>query len=104
LEWAYAWDHQEFIKIMETEFSVKLIHLGVGLGDIYAFKHILPDLKKKYQTVIIGCCCPAVFEAENVKLIPYEAAKNSSGDNVYDWMAERNWKGSIVEAYRGMYL
>lgn len=105
LEWAYAFDHQEFMKIMENEFGIKLIHLGVGIGDNFAFKHILPELKKKYDTVIIGTCYEEVFAGEEgIMIIPYSEAKRSSDDNVYDWMAEHNWKGSLIDAYRKMYL
>ena len=104
LEWAYEWDHREFMQIMEREFGVKLIHLGVGLGDNYAFKHILPELKRRYQTVILGSCYPEVFDGEDVKIIPYDEAKKCNQDNVYDWMAERFWKGSLIDAYREMYL
>jgi hypothetical protein len=92
------------MRVMEQEWGVKLIHLGVGLGDNFVFKHILPDLKKKYQLVILGSCYPEVFEGERgIKIIPYDKAKESSSDNVYDWMAERNWKGHILDAFREMY-
>jgi SAM-dependent methyltransferase len=104
LEWGYAWDQVEFLKVMEQEWGIKLIHLGVGLGDCFAFKHILPDLQRKYRHVILGSCYPEVFQDDRVTLIPYEAAKANSTDNVYDWMAERNWSGHIIEAFRAMYL
>lgn len=104
LEWAYKWDNAEFVKIMEQEFGIKLIHLGVGIGDNYAFKNILKELTNKYEKVIIGTCYPQVFEGENVKIIPYEEAKRHNQDNIYQWMSENNWKGHITEAYRKLYL
>lgn len=103
-KWAYAFDHREFMEIMEKEFSVKLIHLGVGLGDCLAFRNILPELKQKYETVVIGSIYPEVFENDDVVLIPYEKAKEQSKENVYDEMSQWNWRGHIVEAYRKMYL
>lgn len=103
-EWAYAWDHAEFMRILEDEWGVKLIHLGVGLGDHFAFRNILPDLVAKYDRVVIGACHPDVFENDPVTLIPYDAARAQTGENVYDFMAERNWTGTLADAYREMYL
>ena len=104
LEWAYAWDHAEFMQILEHEWGIKLIHLGVGLGDNFAFLNILPELLKKYERVIIGSCYPEVFDGQPVTLIPYDKAKEASKENVYDWMSERSWTGHIVDAFRAMYL
>ncbi len=102
-KWAYELDHKEFMEIMEKEWGIKLIHLGVGLGDNLVFLNILPELKKKYKMVILGSCYPEVFEGQGVKIIPYDAAKASSDENIYNWMAERNWQGHILDAYRRMY-
>ena len=103
-EWAYAWDHAEFMRIMEDEWGTKLVHLGVGIGDNFAFLNILPELKACYERVIIGSCHPEIFKDSDVTLIPYDVARQSAKENVYNWMAEHNWKGSIVDAYREMYL
>jgi hypothetical protein len=102
-KWAYAWDHKEFMDIFENEWGIKLVHLGVGLGDNYAFKRILPAMKKKYRHIILGTCYPEVFEGTGVQLIPYEQAKINSEENVYDFMAQRNWNKSMSAAYAAMY-
>ena len=102
--WAYAWDRKEFVDILENEWNIKLIYLGVGLGDNYAFKNIIPELKKKYKVVIIGTIYPEVFADTGIKTVPHEQIIAYTNENVYDWMAHRHWSGSIVDAYRGMYL
>lgn len=104
LEWAYAWDHNEFMRVMEHEFGVKLIHLGVGLGDCLAFKNVLPQIKAKFKTVVLGSVYPEVFEDDpDLVIIPYDKARESSSDNVYDFMAERKWRGHLIDAFREMY-
>ncbi len=104
LQWAYAWDQAEFLRVMEQEFGIKLIHLGVGLGDNFAFLHILPELQQKYRRVVLGSVYPDVFDDAGVTLIPYDKAKENTKDNVYDWMSEHNWTGHITDAFREMYL
>jgi len=101
--WAYAWDEAEFLKLLETEWKIKLIHLGTGLGDNLAFRHLVPDLKAKYEHVIIGSCYPDVFEDDDVVIVPYTQARQHAQENVYDWMAERRWTGPLTDAFREMY-
>jgi SAM-dependent methyltransferase len=104
-KWAYAYDHKEFMRLMAEEFRVRLIHLGTGMGDVLAFKNILPDLRNHYDLLVIGTVFPQVFEdEEKVHLIPYEKALGFSDENVYNWMADRKWTGHIIDAYREMYL
>ena len=103
-EWTYAWDRREFKEMLERDWKIKLIYLGVGLGDNLAFKNILPDLKKKYKKIVIGTTYPEVFEDCDVKTIHCSKMIPYSHENVYDFMGMTNWKKSIVEAYREMYL
>lgn len=88
--------------------SNKVIVINGGIGDHYALKHIVPDLKKKYQDLTIACAYPEVFEDDEVKLISIAEAELMFGNldtfNVYKFMAENNWKESIVEAFKQMYL
>ena len=102
--WAYAFDHKEFMRLLAEEFKIKLIHLGTGLGDVLAFKHILPELRKHYDLLIIGTVFPEVFEGEaSVHIIPYDKVVAFADENVYNWMANCNWRGHIIDAYREMY-
>lgn len=102
--WAYAWDQVEFIKLMENEWKIKLISIGSGLGDCLALKNIIPDLKKKYELIIIGSCYEEVFnDIPLVASISYSATKPVRDDHVYKWMSEQNWKGTLVGAFGAMF-
>jgi glycosyltransferase involved in cell wall biosynthesis len=102
-KWAYELDHREFMRMAEEEWGIKVIHLGAGLGDCLMFKHIIPELLAKYRTVVVGSCYNQALEGTGAKLVPYECVKQFASDNVYDWASERQWKGSLIEAFREMY-
>jgi hypothetical protein len=88
----------------------KLIVLDCGLGDHYAFKIILPEIKEKYKDykLAISCCYPEVFEGENVRIIGIYETKIMYGNldkyNVYRYCIDRNWNKSLVDAFREMYV
>lgn len=87
----------------------KLIHLDNGRGDHYAFKHILPEIREKFNDhkIIISCCYADVFfDDEDVELIDLQSGKFLGGEkyNAYKFMAENNWKSHISEAFRQLYL
>jgi len=113
-----AFDHDEQVflsKLKEWGIKLKynkLVVLDCGLGDHLVFSKIIPEIKKKYpnQKLIIACCFPEVFEDEddNVILISIADAISHCGDissfNIYKWMWDRNWKKSLEDAFRGLYL
>lgn len=81
--------------------------LDSGLGDHFDFLSILPEIKAKHKNIILATCYPDVFKDEGVTQISIaEAAArlgNIENHNVYKFMAERNWKSSIKDAYRKLY-
>ena len=100
----FFYDHDEAIFAQHMErWGIKLVALTGGLGDNFAFLNILPGLKRRYKTVIIGTANPEVFSGQGVKLIPMPDAVRWCKDNVYGWMASNEWKSSIVEAFAKMY-
>jgi len=111
---SFFWEHDERIfKNKLIEYGIypqinKLIVLDSGLGDHYAFKMILPELKKKYKNITLAVCYPSVFEDDTVKLISIAEAQNMEKDinkyNVYKFMMENNWKKTLSEAYLAMFL
>ena len=106
LKWGYAWDQAEFIKILEQEFGIKLIEIGVGLGDNYAFLQVLPDIIAKHPVVIIATCYPEVYEefTNQIEVVPFQMAGTVvNNSNIYDWMSERHWTGSLADAFRQVY-
>lgn len=102
-KWAYAWDNIEFIHIMEREWGIKCIALRGGIGDNFALLNIIPELKEKYPKLIIATCHPEVYQDCNIKTMPWREDLTDELD-LYAWMTEHNWTGTIVEALRKMYL
>ena len=92
--------------------KIKPIVLDNGIGDHWAFKHILEEIKEKFHDhkIVIACCYNDVFhDEEDVELISIREARQWLGNNVenfniYRWCGERNWNKSLVEGFRGMYL
>lgn len=113
------WDYDEkvFRGIMEKEWGIidipeKFIALDNGLGDHWAFKSAFSAIRVKFPNhkFLIACCYPQVFlDEKDVIISSIFDATYVAGDtamqqrNVYKWMAEHNWKESIVEAYKVMY-
>jgi FkbM family methyltransferase len=103
--WAYAWDQAEFLKLAEQEWSLKLISTGGGFGDCFALKSLLPEFFERYEQVIVGSCYPQVFEGEErVTAVRFEATRDVKNDDIYSYMAEHNWKGTLIEALRELHL
>ena len=83
-----------------------LVVLDSGIGDHIVFKSILPELKEKYGKITIACCYPFVFDQDE-DIISIGQAKNIidiDNHNIYKFMAENNWTGSMQDAYRKLYL
>lgn len=107
------WHHDEeifqgYLKKWNLEKSSKLIVLDCGLGDHFAFKHIVEDCKKKYGKLTIAACFPDVFfDIENLDLISIAEAKlmGSIDDyNIYRKMIEWDFKDNLVAAFKKLYL
>lgn len=115
-EFFYQHDEGVFMKKME-EYGVKfrdskLIVLDCGLGDHYAFKMMLPELKRKHRDadIVLSVCYPEVFEDEGLELISIADAKLMLADedfqkhNIYRYMIDQGWTGRLVDAYRKFLL
>lgn len=94
-----------------TPSSSKLIILDSGLGDHYAFKPILPELRERYKgkEIQLAVCYPEVFADEpGIKLLSIHEGKtmdpNGDAHSVYKWMWDHNHRSSLTEAYRKMWL
>lgn len=89
--------------------SSKMVVLDCGIGDHWAFKNILPEMKKKYSSITIAACFPDVFWDEpDIKLISIADAKNIYGDitpfQVYKLLWDTKEKIHLIEGFRRMYL
>jgi glycosyltransferase involved in cell wall biosynthesis len=111
------WEHDEKIfqgyldlwGIGQKGKNGKMVILDSGLGDHYAFKNILPELRAKHENITIACCFPEVFHDEpSLKLISIAEAKLMYGNidayNIYHFMGSNNWKQSLVKAFRQLYI
>ena len=109
----WMWEHDE--KIFARKLSewgvkprnIKLCVLDSGLGDHLCFKAILPELKAKYNDLVLAVCYTEVFKGDDVTLISIAEANmlgNHSEQNIYKKMWDWNWTGSLEDAYRRMYL
>lgn len=83
--------------------------LDNGLGDHYMFKTILPSLLLHYASkkTILACCYPEVFKGFEIPIISIAQARtmfDCSRYDVYKWMIDHNWKGTVIDAYRKLYL
>jgi hypothetical protein len=118
------WDHdskifenklKEWNTISTTNNNIKLIVLDCGMGDHIMFKMILPEVKEKYKDkkLVIGVCYPEIFEDDtDIKLISITESKeecckinkNMDNFNIYKFCVDKNWKRSMVDAFRKLYL
>lgn len=109
-------DHDE--KIFNAHLNIwnvnvddkKIVVLDCGLGDTYAFKNIMPKLRKKHNKLTLAVCFPDIFfdEEPGLELISIADAINMFGDigqfNIYKWMDKNNWDKSLTEAFEKLYL
>lgn len=91
-----------------SEDETKMVVLDCGIGDHWAFKNILPELKKKHKDITIAACFPDVFWDEDVKLISIADAINIYGDitpfQVYKLLWDTNEKIHLIDGFKKMYL
>jgi hypothetical protein len=82
----------------------KIIVLDCGLGDHFAFKSVLPEIKEanKDKDLVLAVCYPDIFKDETT--ISIAEAKQLLGSrfddaNFYKWMWDHDWKKSLPEAF-----
>lgn len=109
------YDHDEVIfnqlrKSWDQEgLDRKVIVLDNGIGDHYAFMHILDDLLKKHDHVTIAACYPDIFKdyKDKIELISIAEAKLMYGSldkfNIYMLMDANKHRGTLVEAFKKLY-
>jgi hypothetical protein len=94
----YEHDEQIFRNIVGLS-DRTIVVLNCGLGDHIVFNHILGDIP---NPVVFGCY-PEVIPCRSIA-----EAQAMFGDldqwNIYKKMCDWNWKGSLEDAYRKMYL
>lgn len=109
----YDHDEEIFKNVLKSwnfkeESGQKIVVLDNGIGDHYAFLHIVPKLITKYRKLTIAACYPDVFfEYPDISLISIAEANLLLGDtskyNIYTWMNDHKHKGNLVDAFNLMY-
>lgn len=113
---AELFEHDEriFRTYMENKWKIKTknlmpIPLDSGIGDHFAFRLALPEIKKKNKDkqIIIGASYPEVFEGEEGIVVTSLAEVGQmikiEDCNIYGWMDRVNWKDSLARAYKTFY-
>lgn len=108
------WEHDEkifngYMALWGITDSEKMVVLDCGIGDHWAFKNILPELRKKHDKITVAACFPDVFWDEpDLKLISIADAKNMYGNidafQVYKLLWDSKEKMHLIEAFRKLYL
>jgi hypothetical protein len=86
-------------------FQPKPIVLDCGKGDHVIVKSLLPELKRKYKKLILATCYPDVFEGEEQISIADARMRFGNLDrfNVYRFLIDEHWTGSLQSAYRRLF-
>jgi hypothetical protein len=78
-----------------------------GLGDSVVILSLIPRLKEKYGDLIVYAAHPHVFEEAGVELGTIDDAidrfPNFNELNIYRWCNEKQWQGSLQDAYAEMF-
>lgn len=91
------------------------VYLNNGIGDHFAFKHILNDIIVRYGHVTIGCCYNDVFfdidktEISLISLADMDKifkiyGRQTDDHNIYKYMWDKNANYNLVQAYKEIYL
>ena len=94
----YAHDEAIFRNIVGLSNST-IVVLNSGFGDHIVFSHVLPEISNP----VVFTCYPEIVQGRSIA-----EAQALFGDidqwNIYKKMAGWNWKGSLEDAYRKLYL
>ena len=94
----YAHDEAIFRNIVGLSDST-IVVLNSGFGDHIVFSHVLPEISNP----VVFTCYPEIVQGRSIA-----EAQALFGDidqwNIYKKMAGWNWKGSLEDAYRKLYL
>jgi hypothetical protein len=76
-----------------------IVVLDCGMGDHIVFKHVLPEIKNPE----IFTCYPEILPGRSIAEA-YHMFGSLDEYNIYAKMDQWNWKGSLEDAFRKMYV
>ena len=94
----YEHDEQIFRNILQHR-DRTIVVLNCGLGDHIVFSHVLPTI----PNAEVFSCYPEVVPGKSIAQA-YQTFGDLDPWNVYKKMAQWEWKDSLENAYRKMYL
>jgi hypothetical protein len=94
----YEHDEQIFRNILQYRDKTVVV-LNCGLGDHIVFNHVLPSIRNAE----VFSCYPEVVPGRSIAEAQYLFG-SLDRFNVYGKMDQWNWKGSLEDAYRKLYL
>lgn len=86
--------------------TTKMVVMDNGRGDHVILRKLIPDLKKKYEKVVVASCFPDVLADTGVEQISIAQAKQMMPIdhlNIYRNCIDWNWKDSLEGAFRKLY-
>ena len=90
---------EEIFRNMLKYNNKTIVVLDSGMGDHIVFSHVLPDIKNPE----VFCCYPDIVPGKSLAEA-YQLFGDLDQFNIYRKMAEWNWKDSLENAYRKMYV
>ena len=93
---------QEMFEHDERIFQLKdktIVVLDSGMGDHIVFKHVLPDI----DNPLVFTCYPDIIPGKSIAEA-HQLIGDISQYNIYGKMDQWNWKGSLEDAFRKMYV
>jgi hypothetical protein len=94
----YEHDEQIFRNILQYRDKTVVV-LNCGLGDHIVFNHVLPSIRNAE----VFSCYPEVVPGRSIAEAQFLFGSLDQF-NVYGKMDQWNWKGSLEDAYRKLYL
>lgn len=89
-------------KIFKSRMEYKdntIVVLDCGMGDHIMFKKVLPEIKNP----IVFSCYPEIIPGKSIAEA-HQLLGDISQYNIYAKMDQWNWKGSVADAFRKMYI
>lgn len=77
-----------------------IVVLDCGLGDHIVFKHVLPEIKNP----VVFSCYPEVIPGKSIAEAKALLGDRFDNYNIYRKMDSWDWKGSLEDAFRKLYL
>lgn len=95
----YEHDEKIFREIIKLK-DRTIVVLDNGLGDHIVFKHVLSEIKNP----VIFSCYPEIIPGQSISDARALLNDGIEDYNIYRKMDEWNWKGSLEDAFRKLYV